>query len=93
MGKAHSNVGLRLPTSTKIGEAVCVALPGLARFLGEICGLGIVDICRNCGFAAYRIGVSVGHVWFLFVLLLSAADEIWVQKKRVVSDALIAKML
>ena len=43
------------------------------------------------------IGVSVGHVWFLFVLFQLARDtrrrRNWVQKKRVVSDALIAKML
>ena len=47
-------------------------------------------------FAAFRIGVFVCHVWLLFWVVHNspatpAADEIWVQKKRVVSDALIAK--
>ena len=47
-------------------------------------------------FAASRIGVFGGHIRFLFGLLIAAApaaDEIWVQKKRAVSDARIAKMV
>ena len=44
-----------------------LSLPSEVRF-GEICGLGIVDVCRNCSFVATRIGVFVGHVWLLFVL-------------------------
>ena len=41
-------------------------LPSEVRF-GEICGLGIVDVCRNCSFAADRIRIFVGHVWLLSV--------------------------
>ena len=37
-----------------------VAFHGWTRFLG-ICGLGIVDACRNGSFAAFRLGVSVGR--------------------------------
>ena len=36
-------------------------LPSEVRF-GEICGLGIVDVCRNCSFAADRIRIFGGHV-------------------------------
>ena len=42
-------------------------LPSEVRF-GEICGLGIVDVCRNCSFAADRIRIFVGHMWLLFVV-------------------------
>ena len=72
-------------------------LPSVVRF-GETCGLGIVDVCRNCGFAAGRIRIFVGHMWLLFVLFQLVRGtrrrrNPGTKKKRVVSDALIAKML
>ena len=79
-----------------VRAAGTLPLPSVVRF-GEICGLGIVDVCRNCSFAAGRIRIFVGHMWPLFVLLLSARGTRRRRnpgtKKRVVSDALIAKML
>ena len=53
----------------ELRAAGTLSLPSEVRF-GEICGLGIVDVCRNCSFAAARIGVYVGHMWLLLGFLL-----------------------
>ena len=59
----------------------------------------VVDNSRIGTFAGTGIGVSFdGHVWLLFVLFQLACGtrrgrNLGTKKKRVVSDALIAKML